>query len=51
MSEVVALESKEDKRIREDAEYLAKVHKAMYDAHVKAGFSHDDALYLCCSGD
>jgi len=38
------MESKEDKRIRETAEYAAKLHKAMYDAHIRAGFSHDDAL-------
>jgi hypothetical protein len=23
----------------------------MYDAHIKAGFEHEEAMYLCCSGD
>jgi hypothetical protein len=48
---IVAIDSKEDKQIKEVSTQLAKIHKAMYDAHVKQGFSHEDALYLCCSGD
>jgi hypothetical protein len=51
VSDVVSMESKEDKRIRETAEYAAKLHKAMYDAHIRPGFSHEDALYLCCTMD
>ena len=48
---IVAIDSKEDKQIKDVSAQLAKVHKAMYDAHIKAGFEHEDALYLCCSGD
>ena len=48
---IVDIESKEDKQIRETAAYLAKLHRAMYDAHIKAGFEHEEAMYLCCSGD
>jgi|VirMetMinimDraft_7_1064189.scaffolds.fasta_scaffold01259_8 hypothetical protein len=48
---IVAIDSKEDKQIKEISTYLAKLHRAMYDAHIKAGFEHEDALYLCCSGD
>ena len=41
---IVAIESKEDKHIRETATYLAKLHKAMYDAHIKVGLS---MMMLC----
>lgn len=51
MSEVVQMESREDRQIRETAEHAAKLHKAMYDAHIRQGFSHEDALYLCCTED
>lgn len=48
---VIPVESREDKEIRERAEYYAKLHKAMYEAHKKQGFDHEDALYLCASAD
>lgn len=54
MDKVVTLESaesKEDKAIRETAEYYAKLHRAMVDAHRKQGFTKADALFLCATAD
>lgn len=51
MTDVVQMETKQDKEIRELAEYYAKLHKAMYDAHLRHGFTPEESLHLCCMGD
>lgn len=47
---VAEFESAADKRKREEIEYfneIARLRKLSYDAHIKAGFAHDDALSIC----
>lgn len=54
MTEVTALETKQAKQEREEREYfeqIARVRKVSYDAHIKAGFDHEDALWLCCANE
>lgn len=54
MTEVIELETKPAKQERETREYfeqIAKLRKVSYDAHIKVGFDHEDALWLCCANE
>lgn len=48
---VVAFEQPQDKGIRQMAEHYAKLHRVMFDAHIKAGFTKVQAFELCTCAD
>lgn len=50
MTEVTALETKQAKAEREEREDIAemvRIRRVVYDESIKAGWSEEDALWLC----
>lgn len=48
---VVAFEQPQDKEIRQMVEHYAKLHRVMFDVHIKAGFTKTQAFELCTCAD
>ena len=47
VTELETKQAKAEREERERAEEIARIRKVMYNAHITAEFSHEDAIWLC----